>query len=216
MADERIDLQRQFSLETVRMLRFFVTNTIDGIFRHIERLKIKDTGALKDSIKATIHTNAGGNEALVRFFYLDYGDCVEQAVGKYYGVDVDLGEGTGVKSRNIQAPEITGVGYGAMTPSFSGISETIQAKGKHEGEFRGKYHRPRPFLRSEIRHQVDYISQKLMREAGMLIDIRVAGLIGDTVGEEIRDLLMAPFAGRKEHEYQFDDTIADAKATEAK
>ena len=207
MADERIDLQRQFSLETVRMLRFFVTNTIDGIFRHIERLKIKNTGALKDSIKATIHTNAGGNEALVRFFYLNYGDCVEQAVGKYYGVDVDLGEGTGVKSRNIQAPEITGVGYGAMTPSFSGIPETPA---------RVRTHRPRPFLRSEIRHQVDYISQKLMREAGMLIDIRVAGLIGDTVGEEIRDLLMAPFAGRKEHEYQFDDTIADAKATEAK
>ena len=67
--DKRIDLKRQFTAEEYLILHYFVVDTVDKIFQHIERLKIKRTGALKDSIKALVHTNAGGNEALVEFFY---------------------------------------------------------------------------------------------------------------------------------------------------
>lgn len=199
--DERIDFERKFSLGTMRILHFFVTDTVNKIFHHIDRLKIKRTSALRDSIKAVVHTNSGGNEALVQFFYLNYGDCVEQAVGKYYGVDADLGKGVGVKSENISAPEITGSGYGAMTASFNGLPANAR---------RERTHKPRPFLRSEIRRQVERVSFKLMKESGILIDIHITSLIGEEIGGEIGTLLQAPFVGRKSHEYQYEDTIKEA------
>lgn len=205
--DKRIDLKRQFTAEEYLILHYFVVDTVDKIFQHIERLKIKRTGALKDSIKALVHTNAGGNEALVEFFYLNYGDCVEQAVGKYYGVDNDLGESVGVRSENIKAPEIQGVGYGSMSASFSNVP--VNAR-------REQTHRPRPFLRSEIRRQVDRISLKLMREAGMLIDIHIAGLIGDEIGGEIATMLRSPFKGGSTDEYEHKDNYVDVRSYPSK
>lgn len=200
--DSRIDLQRQLPLVAVRRIHFFAIDTINKIFEHIDRLGIRRTDALRSSIKATVHTNAGGNDALVQFFYLHYGDCVEQAVGKYYGVDADLGDKRGIRSENIKAPEIQGVGYGKMRGSFSGVPDNAR---------REETHRPRPFLRSEIRRQVDRTSFKLMEEAGILIDIHMASLIGDEVGGEIAQLLKNPFAGQNGTQIEYDDSLADAR-----
>ena len=191
--DSRLGLDKEFTQETVMELHRFAQRTVNRIMEKIARLNIKDTGALMNSIKATVHTNAGGNQALVQFFYLYYGDCVEQAVGKYRGIDNDLGDRQGVKSLNIQAPEITGAGYGPLTPSFSGIPESIQTKGKHEGEFRGKYHRPRPFLRSTIQRSVDYVGWRLANVGAQLIDMHMVHDIDGFLTEGVKSMIMTPF-----------------------
>lgn len=200
--DKRIDTQRDLSLVAIRRVHYFAIDTINKIFDHIDRLKIgrcaESTGALKSSIRSTVHTNAGGNEALVQFFYMYYGDCVEQAVGKYRGIDKDLGDGVGVKSKNIKAPQIEGVGYGPMTATFDGVSDSPG---------RVRTHKPRPFLRSEIRRQVERTSYKLMEEAGLLIDIHMATLIGDEMGSEIANLIKSSFASQFGTSVEYDDKM---------
>ncbi len=201
--DSRIDLERKFSSEVYIILHYFVVDTVGKIFDHIDRMNIYNTGALRDSIRALVHTNAGGNEALVEFFYWNYGDCVEQAVGKYYGVDKDLGKKVGVKSKNIQAPQISTYGYSALKASFSGVPQNAR---------REETHRPRPFLRSEIRRQVERISYKLMSEAGVLIDIHIANLIGAEIGGEVARLLHAPFKNGSTDDYTLEDNYVDVKS----
>ena len=68
--DNRLGLDKEFTQETVMELHRFAQRTVNRIMEKIARLNIKDTGALMNSIKATVHTNAGGNQALVQFFYL--------------------------------------------------------------------------------------------------------------------------------------------------
>lgn len=186
--DKNIPLDKAFSLGTVLEMHRFARKTVERIMEKIGRLKIQDTHALENSIKSTVHTNAGGNQAMVQFFYLYYGECVEQAVGKYYGVDRDLGIGRGVRSENIQAPEITGVGYGPLKASFSGVPANAR---------REQTHRPRPFLRSEIRRNVEYVGWRLMKNGAQLIDMHMVNDINELLTEEMKNLLMAPFQHRK-------------------
>lgn len=163
---EVLDLGNVVDEEMMEILHYFAKNTIDRIFRHIERLGIKKhTGNLKKSIRATVSNMSGGNAALVNFFYINYGVFVEQAVGKYYGVDSDLGHKRGVKSVNIGAPEITSYDYGPM----KGIIRNIPPKNpevKSRGGERGAFHRPRPFLMSEIRYQLRRTQWRLLEQLG--------------------------------------------------
>lgn len=163
---EVLDLGNVVDEEMMEILHYFAKNTIDRIFRHIERLGIKKhTGNLKKSIRATVSNMSGGNAALVNFFYINYGVFVEQAVGKYYGVDSDLGHKRGVKSMNIGAPEITSYDYGPM----KGIIRNIPPKNpevKSRGGERGAFHRPRPFLMSEIRYQLRRTQWRLLEQLG--------------------------------------------------
>jgi hypothetical protein len=162
---EVLDLGNVVNEEMMEILHYFARNTIDRIFHHIERLDIKDTGALKKSIRATVSNMSSGNIALVNFFYINYGVFVEQAVGKYYGVDSDLGHKRGVKSVNIGAPEITSYDYGAMKGQIKGIPER-NPKVKSRGGERGAFHRPRPFLMSEIRYQLRRTQWRLLEQLG--------------------------------------------------
>lgn len=182
--DSRLGLDKEFTQETVMELHRFAQRTVNRIMEKIARLNIKDTGALMNSIKATVHTNAGGNQALVQFFYLYYGECVDQAVGKYYGIDADLGKGVGVKSPNIQAPPISGAGYGPLTPSFSGIPATPG---------RVRTHKPRPFLRSTIQRSVDYVGWRLANVGAQLIDMHMVHDIEGFLQEGVMAMIMAPF-----------------------
>lgn len=188
MANQQIAFDKAFTLGTVLELHRFARRTVLRIMEKIERLKIKDTYALENSIKSTVHTNASGSQALIQFFYLYYGECVEQAVGKYRDIDKDLGEKTGVKSPNIQAPEITHVGYGPLKASFKGVPKKPD---------RERTHRPRPFLRSEIRRNVEYVGWKLANNGAQLIEMHMVIGIEDLLTEEIQAMMMAPFGGRK-------------------
>lgn len=186
--DKRIALDKEFSLSTVKLIHYFARNTIEKIFKHIDKLDVRDTDALRNSIRSVVHTNASGSQALVEFFYLYYGECVEQAVGKYYGIDADLGKDRGVRSENIKAPEIASRDYGPLSASFSGVPKNVR---------REQTHRPRPFLRSDIRREVEYTGWRLANKGGQLIEMHMVIGINDLLSESIHDLIMAPFGGRK-------------------
>lgn len=161
MKTDKLNLANVVDKDTMRLLHYFAQNTTDRIFAHISRLRIHDTGALESSIRATVWNMAGGNSALVRFYFLSYAPYVEQAVGKYYGIDADLGPDTGVKSANISAPQIKSPSYTSMYGQMNGIPQRTAT-----GRDRGEVHRPRPFLMSEIRYQLRSIQWRLLRELG--------------------------------------------------
>ena len=153
--DERL-LGGKFTEEAqkraVQLVGYFVKDTVDKIFYHIQRLKIKNSGATKDSIKAIMHANSGGDKFLVQIWHTYYAEYVEMAVGKYRGIDNDLGKKRGVRVENIDAPEITELDYDRLTAKFKGVPANAR---------REETHRPRPFLRSEIRRNLARISNKL-------------------------------------------------------
>lgn len=176
-------IPKQITKETIKIVHYFAMDTVKRIINKIDVLDIKDTHTLKNSIAATVHTNASGNQSLVRFFYEWYGVCVEQGVGRYFGIDADLPHGTGLKSENVKAPRISGIGYGAMETTIVGVPDKWYTK-RGKPIFRGEYHKARPFLSSEIRRSVDAVSMRLMRDAGQLLSIHtmksVANLLHDT------------------------------------
>lgn len=85
----RIGGDVDFSRKSVqKVLYYFMQDTLDRVMENIMTMKIGthnpkatwDTGDLERSIKATVTMNAGGDEALVNFFYLHYGNFVQAAV----------------------------------------------------------------------------------------------------------------------------------------
>lgn len=77
------------SKKVEKILYYFMIDTLEKINKNIAELAIgrhnpranwAGRGDLEDSIKATINNNAGGNKALVAFFYQNYGRFVEIAV----------------------------------------------------------------------------------------------------------------------------------------
>lgn len=192
--DERL-LGKELSQKAIKIVHYFAVDTVERILNHIERMDIVSTHALKNSIRSIVHTNASGNQMLVRFFYLYYGECVEQAVGRYYGVDADLSEGTGLKSENVGAPQIEGKNYGAMDGLIKGVP-AIRTTSSGKVIHRGDYHRPRPFLRSEIRRNVERVGIRIMKECGELVSVHTMNSLGGLMKESIDELLM-PFFGAK-------------------
>lgn len=161
------DIANDLDEEAMRLIRYFAQDTTEKIFEHIDRMDIRDTGNLRNSIKSTVMANAGGHSALVSFYYAYYAPYVEMALGKYWGVDADLGKGVGVRKTNIDIPPIPHVGYGKLTASFSGLP------GGHHGKLREQTHRPRPFIRSEIMRQIDRISYRLLEHCTNTCEIRL-------------------------------------------
>lgn len=160
----KLDLNNHLTADVLRLIHYFAKDTTDKIFEHIDRLDIRDTGTLRNSIKSMVMMNAGGNSALVSFYYINYAPYVEMAVGKYRGVDNDLGKGVGVKKDNITIPPISGTNYGPMSASFSGVPENRR---------REETHRPRPFLRAEINRQIERISYRLLEECANTMQIHM-------------------------------------------
>lgn len=199
--DSRVRIDEPFNLDTVKYIHYFAKDTLDKIFRHIDRMKIKDTGALRQSVKAVVHANAKGQTALVQIFYLYYGECVEQAVGRYWGVDSDLPKRTGLKSENVGAPAISQSGYGAMEGIIKGVPDRVVG-----GKRRGQYHRPRPYLRSEIRRQASRTAMKLMSHAAQLIEVRMIRDMEGLTGLSVRNALDMQFGGTRTMTYEMTDT----------
>ena len=185
MRDKRLD-EKTLGKQALRIINYFAKDTIDKIFEHIERLDVRDTGALRNSIRAVVHANAGGNDALVQFFYIHYAPYVENALGRYWGVDSDIPDRKGVGIHNIDVPPIQQVNYGPMTATFKGLPKAHSA-------LRTATHRPRPFFNSEIRRQIERISYRLMRELGNNIEIHMLDLIGETLGSDVYNALLAPY-----------------------
>lgn len=201
-------MKKDMSHRAIQLIHYFARDTVEKILQHIQRMDIQDTHALRNSIKSVVHTNASGNQMLVQFFYLFYGDCVEQAVGRYRGIDSDLPKGQGLKSENVGAPQITGRDYGAMQGIIKGVPATTPS-----GKNRGDYHRPRPFLRSEIRRSVDRIGFRLMSQCGELISIHMINTIAEAIGDEglLNAMLLSPYEGqeRKAKQYSWSSGLGE-------
>lgn len=190
--DERLlegNVSDAIAKKTIELVGFFVDDTLNKMLRHVDRLNIRNTNTLRNSLKGVMQTNSGGNVILVRFWHAYYAEMVEQAVGKYWGVDADLGKGRGVKAANIAAPPIDSADYGSMRATFSGLPDR---------PVREKTHRPRPFFRSEIRRQAARISWRLMRDVGRLMEMHVVQVAEGALGsEELLEALAGPFEGSK-------------------
>lgn len=184
---------KALSKKTLEIIHYFAMDTVRHIIRKIDRLDIKDTHALRNSIAASVHTNASGNLTLVRFFYLFYGECVEQGLGRYYGIDADLPKGVGLRSGNVASPKITGKDYKALTPDIRGVADPWYTK-RGRPIFRGDYHTVRPFLHSEIKRSIEYVSVRLMREADELLQINTMKDVASLLGKS-QAAALAPFLG---------------------
>ena len=76
-----------FGEEELHILDMFCKCTIERILKNIMRLEIGETNQLRQSIHATVYSQANGKSAYVRFFYMNYAYFTEWAVGKYRGID---------------------------------------------------------------------------------------------------------------------------------
>ena len=143
-----LDLANPITPEVETLLHYFAKDTTQRILHNISKLDIKHSGALMSSISSTVYKNAGGNDMLVRFYYLNYARYLQHALGAYFAVDADLevkkGKRQGVKRRNVEVPEMTSMEN--LKPSISGLPARVM-----KGKTREDYHKAKPFLDSEIR-----------------------------------------------------------------
>ena len=176
-----LDLANEINGQTLKLINAFATHTVDKIIDHIERLHVKDTGALRNSIRAVVHAQGVGKGALVSFFMTEYAPYVERALGRYYGVDSDLQDGRGI---GYGMHEIPPMGY---PPERSGTTFNTGAipykPGKEHAHdaLREKTHRPRQFIVREINRQLESLSYRLLGEVGNTMEIHILDSIDDAL-----------------------------------
>lgn len=174
-----LDINNYVNKEFLQLMNYFANDTVEKILEHIDRMGVKDTGALKSSIRGVVAANAGGNSAVVSFFMLYYAPYVERALGRYWGVDADLRKGEGVAGANVDVAPIGGVGYGAVGARFHDLPYAGGYDHGMHDTLRQKTHRPRPFVMAEIRRQVERISYRLLAELGNTMEIHILDAIDE-------------------------------------
>lgn len=182
-----LDLANEWNDRTLELVHYFCQNCTDKILANIDRLNIKDTGTLRNSIEGVVRYNAGsgkGASALVLIYFATYGPYVEQAVGKYYGVDAALGKGRGIRSREmpyISEDPITSATYAPLHGNISPAALQYYTDKQGNKQDRGAKHRPRPFIRNVIRYEIERISFRLLEELGNTMEIHCLGAIVDAM-----------------------------------
>ena len=163
--------------EFLRLMEYFAHDCVEKILQHIDALNVRDTGYLRSTIRSVVMANSGGNSAVVSFFMATYGAYVEQALGRYWGVDSDLKDGKGVGSENISAEFATDLNT-PRNASFHGLPYKDGLSGAHD-KLRQEKHKPRQFFTREINRQIERISYRLLAEIGNTMDIHVMDTIAD-------------------------------------
>ena len=87
MAKQVIDEFALMNKKVQQRIHYFALETTEQILQNMQDLEIspygkKFSGDLERSIHADIHNNANGDEALIQFYYMNYAQYVEMAVGK--------------------------------------------------------------------------------------------------------------------------------------
>lgn len=189
------------SKELLTYLDWFCKNTTNKIFRRMETLKIGKSGALRNSIRSIVYSNAGGNGAMVRFYYLSYGRFVEMALGHNRGSDKDLishdatGEKVieGVKIRNRDVPAMSTWDTPALNVKFqgktdSGISIGTTGLNGHGAKVdRTRYHKAKPFLMSSIKAEMNRISIRLAEKIAYFGAIQLTEAVVNVFREELQN-----------------------------
>lgn len=175
-----LDLANDIKRETLQLIHNFASYTTENILRHIDRMDVRDTGALHNSIRSVVHAQANGSAALVSFYMKEYAPYVEQAVGKYWGVDADLKKSRGVSHENIHAPE-SGFPPQPLTATFDNLPYRTMGKRAKSHEYhdalRQRTHKPRQFMTREINYQINRVSWKLLETLGNTMEIHVLDTI---------------------------------------
>lgn len=169
-----LDIGNEITDEVKTFLHYFAQDTTARLLHNVAKLDLRDSGALRASIQATVYNNAGGNDALVRFYYLNYGRYLQHALGAYFYVDDDLntyrkrklkngtsvtiagsGKRHGVKRQNVDVPEMTEMVK--LKPNISGLPKNAD---------RERTHYASPWLDSEIRLHTKAIQRRLSLQLG--------------------------------------------------
>lgn len=148
----------QLTDESRQLLTYFMKNTTEKIFRRMNLMSVRSQ-SVRNSIHAVVYNNAGGNAALVRFYYINVARFIELGVGKFAS-DYDLGRGVGVKVTNVDIPQLRKGNYSPLTPTFQGISATGRNK-VGDPIPRDKYHKARPFFLNTIRMEMRRTAERL-------------------------------------------------------
>lgn len=172
------NFENAITKDMAQFLEWFCKNTTNKIFHRMDTLGIGESegssGALRKSIHAVIYNNAGGDDFLVRYYYLNYGRFIEMGLGHNRGSDNDLisREGKhrkveGVKVRNAVVPQIRSWNDPPLDISFqgrtdSGIEVGAVGKDRHGNPVsRSVHHKAKPFLMHSIYAEMNRISYRM-------------------------------------------------------
>lgn len=175
--------QGDLTPESRQLITYFMKNTTEKIFRHMNLMGVKSQ-SVRNSIHAVVYNNAGGNDALVRFYYLNVARFIELDVGRFCEVDWDL-QGEGVKAINVDISELKSGNYSPLTPSFHGTTNKGIAVGPTGRNRAGKpvdrtkRHQARPFLMNTIRQEMRRTAERLATQMAYTHTVyMVKGLTG--------------------------------------
>lgn len=136
-------LEEELNLWAVRVFKRIRKNFVDYQINMVANKKEGYTGDLFRRMWWTVHTAAGGNKAMISFFYLKYGDFVQWGVGRKFG---DPRWPNGQKLWDIPM---------AKSAERSPIKQT-----------EGFNYAAKPFLRREVRYHMDWLGKRLAEEYG--------------------------------------------------
>ena len=191
-----LEFGNELGKEELQLLHFFCIDTTERILRNVAKLNIRNTGALASSIHGIVYANSGRNDAMIRFYYMNYAGYLENALGSYFDIDDDLSKGNkrhGVKAKNAIVPQVDSQGVRPMEIGIKGIPEKVSDSRAHQGQMRGALHRAKPIIHSEIRLHLKNTQRRL------------AVLLGYTATAYLlRGLIVAiQDKGMVEHEYPY-------------
>lgn len=147
-----------FEVNLPEELNYWGARVTQRILKNFDKLNInkeKDekhnlTGDLYRSVWWTVHNAAGGNQAMIEFYYIYYGGYVQT--------------GTGKGAPRIDLPQMTG-----MKPVDRPDGHPRKAK---------------PFLRSEIRLHLRWLTNRLFQQYRFGGTLYVVRGIADAVGDQ--------------------------------
>lgn len=136
-------LEEELHFWAVRVFDRIKKNFVDYSINRATDRKNGYTGDLYRRMWWDVHNAAGGNKALISFFYMKYGDFVQWGVGRKYG---DPRWPEGQKLWNV--PPVTGKG-----------KEPIK-------QTEGFNYASKPFLRREIMYHLSWLTKRLAEQYG--------------------------------------------------
>lgn len=166
----------ELDAESRQLITYFMKNTTEKIFRRMSQMDIHSP-TIRNSIHAVVYNNAGGDDALVRFYYLNVARFIELGVGHNFMSDADLGR-EGVKVVNLgDIPALKSGTYAPLDIKFQGTTDGRNGKkpvpvgpmgarydkatGQRVPVPRGEHHKARPFLLNTIRLEMRRIAERL-------------------------------------------------------
>lgn len=141
--DFESQLEKELNFWAIRVFKRVQDNFIDYQINMVAKKKEGFTGDLYRRMWWTVYNAAGGNKAMISFFYMKYGDFVQWGVGRKYG-DPRWPEG----QKLWPVPAASGKGK-APIPQVEGFKYAAK-----------------PFLRREVMYHLRWLAKRLAEQYG--------------------------------------------------